>query len=168
MLSIYKFFVSRGQTFSFLLGLVVVVIVVATAISGIGSAGYDMGTDLNEVLKNNSEETFDFFNAAVWLPVIMIGFIILLIALFSVSNLVSDPKGSLKSIIGLAVLLILFFILYSMAVPETAGRIGMLHDKFDISDGVSRFISGGIWTTLILIGGAAVLMVISSIINIFK
>lgn len=168
MLGIYNFFSSKGQTVAFMLGLLVVAIVLGMAISGIGSAGYTMGTDLNEVLKTNENETFGFFNPAVMLPAFMVLVIVGFIAIFSLRNLISDPKGSLKFLVGFAVVLILFFILYSTSSAETSGVMGKLHDEFNVTESASKLISAGIMTTLILLGAAVVLMIITSIYNMFK
>lgn len=168
MSSLYKLFSSKGQMFAFILGLVVVLLILGSVITGLSGAGYDMSTDLNQVLKNSETEEFNFFNLLVTLPVILIGLALVFAVVFSVIQLFSDPKGSMKAIIGLGIVVVLFAVFYSMASPETAGRIGMLHDKFGITDGASKLISGGIKTTLTLVGAAAILMVISEIRNMFK
>lgn len=153
----------------FILGLLVVGIVLISALTGLGGAGYDTSTDLNGVLKSEgSTETFDFFNMAVMLPIILIIAIVGLLILFSVFQLVSNPKGSIKSIIGLLLVAVLFFVFYSMASPEDTGKLGELHARFDIGEQASKIISGGIKTTGILFIAGLVLMFVSEIINLFK
>ena len=154
--------------FAFVLGLVVVLLILGSVVFGLSGAGYDTSTDLVQILKNSETEEFNFFNLVVTLPIILIGLALLFAVGFSLMQLLSDPKGSMKALIGLAVVVILFVVFYSMAAPETSGRIAMLHDKFGITDTASKLISGGIKTTLTLVGAAALLMVISEIRNLFK
>jgi len=153
----------------FVLGLLVVGIVLISALTGLGSAGYDTGTDLNAVLKSEgSTETFDFFNMAVMLPVVLIGLIVALLVLFSLFQIISNPKGSIKGILGLLLVAVMFFVFYSMAAPETTGKLAELHGRFNIGEQASKIISGGIKTTGILFIAGIILMFVSEIINLFK
>ena len=58
----YSLLAKKGQLFAIILGVGVVILYLATVIGGIGSAGYDMSTDLNQVLKNNTDQSFGFFD----------------------------------------------------------------------------------------------------------
>jgi len=71
-------------------------------------------------------------------------------------------------IIAFGVIIILFFVFMGMSDAETTGRIGMLSQKFNVSPGVSKFIGGGIMTTVVLALGAFFAMVIMEILNLFK
>jgi len=170
MNSLYNLFSAKGQMFAFLLGVALVAIILISAITGLGSAGYDVGTDLNQILKSpGNTETFDFFNLVVALPRILVILAIALIFIFGIMQLVKNPKGSLKVLAGFGVVAILFFVFYSMAVPETGdSRLAMLHGKFDITETASKLISGGIKTVLTLGIGAILLMVVSEVLNLFK
>lgn len=164
----YSLLAKKGQLFAILLGVGVVIIYLATVIGGIGSAGYDMSSDLNQVLKNNPDQSFDFFNIGLQLT---IGLVIIAAAaalLFGIYQMISAPKDSLKGIIGVAVIAAVFFGLYSSADADTASAISNTIQKFNISDNVSKLISGGILTTAILAGVSLVAMILFEIYNIFK
>lgn len=168
MIGLYNFFASKGQMVAFLIGLVGVVVVIATVLSGLSGAGYDVGTDLNVILKGENEETFDFFNMAIMIPVVIMCLTAAVILIFGLLRLVTDPKGSMKFILGALVIFGLFFIFYSMATPETAGKLGELHGRFNIGETASKLISGGIKTTGLLAIASVVLMLLSGIMSIFK
>jgi len=169
MLSLYKFFTGKGQMVGFLLGVGLVLITILTAVTGMRSAGYSTGEDFNRILKSESNtETFDFFNLVTLIPTALVLLIIGVIIVFGVIQLVSNPKGSIKILGGLAALLIIAFVFYSMAEPETTGKIGMLHEKFDVSDTASRWISGGIKSVGVLFGASLLLMFVFEIRNLFK
>ncbi len=153
---------------AFLLGVALVLITLMQAISGI-TAKYEMGEDLNKILKNpESTETFDFFNLVAYIPPVLVIIIIAIILIFGIMQIINNPKGSIKILAGFGVLLLLAFAFYAMSEPETAGRIGMLHEKFGVSDTASKWISGGIKSVGVLIGGALLLMFVSEIRNLFK
>lgn len=168
MKAIYNLFVNNGTRGAFLLGALIILLSLVLINSGLSGAGYDVGTDLNQILKSGTEEKFNFFNFPLGFPIALAGLCIVAALFFGITQLVSNPKGSLKGIIGLAVVLILFFVFYSMASPETTGKLATLHDRFGIGDTASKIISGGIKTTITLAAGAAILMVIAEIRNMFK
>ena len=61
-----------------------------------------------------------------------------------------------------------FFGLYSSADADTTSAISKTLQKFDVSDNVSKLISGGILTTGILAGASVVVMIFGEIYNLFK
>ena len=169
MLSLYKFFASKGQMFGFLLGVALVAITILSVVLGIDSAGYAVGDDFNKMMKaEGNTETFEFFNLVAYIPPILVLLIIAIMVLFGIMQLVKNPKGSMKILIGLAIVAILGFIFYSTSISESTGRLGALIDKFEVSDTASKFISAGLKTVLSLFGGAIVLMFVSEIRNLFK
>src|SRR5690606_37163560 len=117
----YDFLTKRGQMLAFIVGIVVVIIFFVTANSGMSAAGYDAGTDLavagKEKLADGSLRitTMNFFNVGIWLTVILLALAAGLSVLFGFFHVIKFPKQSLKSLIGVAVLVVLFFVFYSMA-----------------------------------------------------
>ena len=51
---------------------------------------------------------------------------------------------------------------------ESAGKLGELHEKFSITENVSKFISGGLKTTVGLALAAFGAMVVLEVVNLFK
>ena len=126
-----------------------------------------MSEDLNALMKSNPEATFDFFNPAISVVILLVVVAALAAVLFGIFGLISNPKGSLKFILGFAGIAILFFILYSTAEADT-GRLTMLTEKFNVSDNVSKLITGGVKTVVISIGFAFIAAVVMEIMNLFK
>lgn len=164
----YKFLIRNGQTAAVLLGIAVIVIFLVTVFTGFGSSPYGMSTDLN-ALSPEEKAGIGFFNTGLGLTVILtilafgLAFIV-----FGILDLVRFPKSAMKFIIGLVVLGIIFFALYSMSDVEMMGRIGKVHKEFNITDGVSKFISAGIKTTIGLVVLSALAMVFGELRNAFK
>lgn len=164
----YNFLLKRGQLMALLLGVGVVAIYFITVISGLGSAGYSTSDDLNNILKNNPDADFSFFDAGMYLTGGLIVLAAAAAVLFGLIQVLSSPKGALKGIIGVAVIAVLFFVLSGSSDAESAGKIGELVQRFNVSDSVSKYISGGLKTTMILAAASALFMVIGEVINLFK
>jgi hypothetical protein len=82
--------------------------------------------------------------------------------------LVTSPKGAIKPVAAIVVLVGILILMISMSQPEHTGKIGELVTKNEIGDGTSKFISGALKTVLILAGLAALSFVVSEIRNLFK
>jgi len=122
----YKFLTKNGQLLAILLGVAVVAIFLITVFTGLDGAGYSVGDDLNQIMKDAPEgekPAFDFFNLGLGLT------------------------------IGLIVIAFIAALIFGL---------------WQLSDNVSKLISGGIWTTLMLLGGAFAIMILSEVRNLFK
>lgn len=164
----YNILMKYGQTIAFVLGLLVIAIFLGTVFIGMGDAGYSIGQDLND-LSDEQKAGLDFFNPGLWLTIILgvIAFVLAFIV-FGILDLIRFPKSAVKTLIALAVIAVVFFALYSTSAVETAGKLGIVHQEFDISENVSKFISGGLKTTLGLLGLSVLLMVVFELRNAFK
>lgn len=168
MKSLYNLLTTKGQLFALVLGVVVIAISLISIMGGLGSAGYEVGTDLNSIMKSGGGDGFNFFNAPIALATVLIVLGFILWIGFTLIQLISNPKDSMKMIIAFGITILLFFIFMSISDAESTGRIASLSDRFNVSDGVSKFISGGIKTTLVLSIGAFIAMVVMEILNLFK
>ncbi len=169
MKSLFTLLTKRGQLFSLILAIVCIVIVFASILGGLGSAGYSTSLDLVPIMQDeDSTQSFDFFRPAVVIPAYLaiICFVLMILGVFK--DIISDPKGSMKVIIGLVVVTVVFFALYSSSAAEHTGKIESLVQEFDVSDNISKMISGGIKTTVGLAILAAISMVLMEIWNMFK
>ena len=163
----YNFLVKKGTTISFLVGLVVIAIFLIMAVSGLSSAGYDTGTDLVAQGKEAMSD-MNFFNPGIAMTLGLIIIAVLAMLAFGVIGLIKFPKQGMRSIMVFGGLVILFFILRAIAPDDIGAKMAELREEFQISDGISSFINGGILTTLVLIGFAAVAMIFFEIRNAFK
>lgn len=165
----YQLLAKKGQLFAIGLGGIVVAIFLVTVFSGLSSAGYNVGSDLNEIMKANPDQTFNMFDVGLKLTGALIVIALFAAVIFGVIQLIGAPKQSIKGIIGMAVIAILFYALYASSSSDGDHAVlGPLLDKFNVSDNVSKLISGGISTTLILGGLALVSMILFEIYNMFK
>jgi hypothetical protein len=163
----YNFLTKHGTLAAFLLGIVIIVAFLGSAISGLGSAGYDSGTNLMEMGRDKIQE-MNFFNLGLQLTIFLLIAAVAITLVFMVVDVFKFPKQTVKGIIGFVVLVVIFMILKSTAVFETGPKWDKLYNTFSITEGVSSFISAGIWTTLLLMGAATLLVIGAEIRNFFK
>ena len=79
-----------------------------------------------------------------------------------------NPKGSMVAIIGIVALVIIFLIFYFTFDPASSNSIIETIEQFNITESQSKFISSSIWTTITLIGLAALAFLASEVLNLFK
>lgn len=165
----YQLLAKKGQLFAIILGVAVVAIFLGSVFSGLGSSGYSLGDDLNQIMKDNPGQTFDFFNPGIMLTGVLIAVGIGLALLFGIVQLLSAPKQSMKAIIGMLVIAAAFFAFYSTSTSGIEDPfMNNILGKFDVSENVSKLISGGIMTTLVLGGLAFAAMILAEVGNLFK
>lgn len=159
---VYKFLSTRGTSLGFGLFLVCLVIAVIPVFSGI--------SDFNNVPveKQAYSEEGNIFLTGIYLSIFLMFIAAIAILFFSLFQVVSNPKASMKAIISFVVVLVLFFILYSLADAEGTGSLAQTIDKFSISDTISKIVGGGINLSFILLIGAFALAVLLEIWNFFK
>ena len=164
----YSLLAKKGQMFAILLGVIVVVVYLATVISGLGSSGYSLSDDLNQIMKNNPDQQFSFFNIGLGLTVLMIILCFVFALLFGIWQLISNPKGSIKAIISLVAIAAVFFAMYTISDSDAASAISVTLQKFNVTENISKLISGGLWSTIILAALALGAMVVFEVYNLFK
>lgn len=155
----YKFLLRNGTTSAFVIGFLVsmfIIYLVITGASGINSDDY-------ATLYNVKE-----FGTVVGTGRFMIYLGVIAIVLGGLYGFVTNPKASMKFLIGIVALLVILGILYSISKDETSGPIRDLVEEYDIQGTISRLISGGILATVILLGIAFVTVLLAEVRNAFK
>lgn len=155
----YNFLSRYGQLIAFGLGALLTVIFLATAFSS--------AEEFNALSESEQMETsiFNFgLYSAIILTIACAAAILIAGLIFTALNV----KKSLKALIGLAVIVIIFFIAYNMADPKGTGSLARTILEEGIQANSSRFISGAISTALVLGGGAILAFVVSEVSNLFK
>jgi len=160
----YKFLSKNGQTLAFLFGVLLVAIFLISVVSGL---------DTWNPTSDNKYDTsiFNFGLTAARLLIIVAAFGMVAFGLYHVAT---NFRGSIKGIIGFAILLAIFFIAYNSASGEPEPFIKGSIENFEGSQNVEmtsgnlKFIGGGITTTIILAAAAAAAFVLSEIRNLFK
>ena len=156
---IYRFMTKNGTAVAFLTGVIVVVIGLGTVMGGLEE--FNMLADEEK----STTGIFNFFlGAAIALAIVCAFFAVF----FGIIHLIMNPKGSVKFVGGFAVIAILVFVFYSSAEVETTGKIGTMITEGQLTAGTSKWISGALSTTLILLGLTFLTFIGSEIRNVFK
>jgi len=169
----YAFLNKYGQALAFGVGVLVTLIFLVSIFS---APEAEMESWLSESAGADKYNTsaFDFgLYGSIFLTII--AFIIALV--FGIGQLASDPKGSVKGLIGLAVLLVICFISYSVAnndLSQESAAIQHSVDKFntdqgaDFDGGTLKLVSGSIIASVALIGISILSLIVFGIRSIFK
>ncbi|MCB0665790.1 MAG: hypothetical protein KDC80_08215 [Saprospiraceae bacterium] len=155
----YKLLTKHGQLAAFGLGLLVIIIFMVSVMSGI--EGFD-------ALSKEDQYNSTIFDMGLKLTLVLLVVCAVAAILFAIYQMITNPKAALKGMVALVVLVILFFVLYSMSVAETSGPVAEAAEEFGLTDNQSRMVSAGINSTLLLGGVAVAAFIISEIRNLFK
>lgn len=156
---LYRFLTKNGVAAAFLLGVVIVVVGFLVILGGLDS--FDM-------LSDEEKSTTTIFNFIITAAIVLAFFCALFALAFGLIHLVMNPKGSLKFVLGFVAIIALVFVFYSTATPETSGKIGTMISDGQLSPNTSKWISGALATTLVLLGGTFLVFVVSEVRNVFK
>ncbi len=138
----YKYLSKYGST---------IALIVALVISGIFLLIASTGLDEYARVSPDKLGEIDIFNFGLYAALVLLIICIAVALLFSIYQVIKDFKSSIKSIIALAGILLIFFIAYVISEPSGTESIAQLLGEFEISDTASKLISGGIWTSIVLI-----------------
>ncbi len=160
----YNFLVKNGTAVAMGVGSIVTLIFIGTVLAGLSGAGYDTSTDLMSVDFKN----FNGFNTGIVLTFILGVIAIVLMLVGVIMDLIQNRKTSLKMVIGIVALIIVFIILYTTATYDVGGKWDALNTEFGVAEKSSKFISAGIWTCGILLVISILSIVVSEVKNFFK
>src|SRR5690606_21474815 len=153
----YKFLTKNGTLLAFGIGGLISLVFFIIAITGIPAGFADMPKD-----QQFATGAFDF-GIAISIFLTIAAFAALII--FGILQIVSNPKGAMKGIIALAAILVIFFIAYSMADGTVQERWA---SDFGITEGLSKYVSGALATTIILTIVAIGVFIFSEFRDFFK
>ncbi|MEM1327834.1 MAG: hypothetical protein AAGI23_17875 [Bacteroidota bacterium] len=156
----YQFLSKNGQTLAFGLGILLTAIFLISAFSGIGEFN---------MLQEEQQWQTDIFNIGFYAAIALTIVCLIAAVLFGLAQMVGDIKGAIKGIAGIALILVVFFIIYSTVDPS-ADSAGVMKEvkEFGLEPGQSKFISAAIITTIALSLIALVTFVVFEVINLFK
>ncbi len=155
----YDFLVKRGEMLAFGLGMILVLLFLFNVISGLDSFN---------ALPKDQQTSSDIFNIGLWLSLILGGITAITAVGFGLWQFISNPKGSIKVLGGLAILGILFAIFYATATVETSGSIVDASAEFGVNDNTSKLITAGIRTAMVMGVGSIVAFIGAELLNAFK
>ncbi|RMF02705.1 MAG: hypothetical protein D6772_03160 [Bacteroidetes bacterium] len=163
----YNFLNKHGQLAAFLLGVVLVIIFLAIAIPGASGVNFDQMDDA-EIYTGANMFNFGITVAAALTILCAAGMLI-----FGLVQVISNPKGSLKGIIGVAAIVLLFFIFQGMSAdtpdhPTIAKAIEKYESSSEgrqITGDNLKFIGAAIRMGVLMIGAAFLALIIMPILS---
>ncbi len=162
----YKFLTKNGQTISFVVGALLVIAFYALIVS---SGDYETFTAMDaDGVKDEARYGFGLFDFGIGVTVLLIILGAILMLGFGLFQSITNIKGSLGAVAGLAVIGIIFAIGYSTTELETSGEVYNVAKKFGLEDSTRKFVGGSITTGVAMIGLATFGIVVSEIRNFFK
>ncbi|MEO1435008.1 MAG: hypothetical protein AAFV80_05685 [Bacteroidota bacterium] len=151
----YNFLIKRGQTVAFALGALISIIFIASAIGGVNSMGGPSKEDLYPTA---------FFDTGLFGSYFLLTVAIAAMVIFGVLFIANNFKASMKGLIFLGVMLVIFFVAYSMGSEEITPSM----EKFNVDGKTGKAIGAAISTMLIMGIGALVLAAAAEIWSFFK
>ena len=155
----YKFLTKHGTGVAFGLGLLVTVIGLISIISGMSS--YNMLTEEDRV-------TTGIFDAALFSTFILLIVTVIVALGFGLLQLVSTPRSAIRFLAAVALIVLLGFLFYSLSDVETSGKVYEKIRDGELTGGMSKILTGALWTTIALSVIAVLGIVVSEIRNLFK
>ncbi len=164
----YQFLIKNGLAVAFGFGVLLTIIFLLIALPGAGD--YDF-TNMDDAQMT----TIGIFDFGLWAAIILTVIAALALIVFGIMQVASHPKASMKGLIGFGALILLFIITYAMASgePETALLTRSVQNfessqETDITPSDLKLIGGGIITSLVLMGIAVVVLIVTGVRNFFK
>ncbi len=156
----YKFLTKNGQALAFGLGILVTVVFLVTASSNL--------TSFNS-LPDEEKFTTSIFDVGLKGSIALAVTALILTIVFAIYQTATNLRASIFGILGLVVIVAVFFIAYSSASGEATGAMARAVDNYGgMTANELKIVGGGITTAMVLAGLAVVSIVISEIINLFK
>ena len=155
----YDFLVKRGEMLAFGLGIALVLIFLFTVIPNLDSFN---------ALPEDQQTTSNIFNIGLWLALILSGVTAVTAVVFGLMQFITNPKGSMKVLIGLGVLAAVFAVFYATSESETTGSIVDAMAEFNVDENTSKIISAAIKTALSLSVVSVVAFILAELYNAFK
>lgn len=155
----YEFLVKRGEMLAFGLGIILVLLFLFTVIPNLDSFN---------ALPEDQQKTSDIFNIGLWLALILSAITAITAVAAGIWQFIKNPKGSLKVLVGLGVIAIIFAIFYATATVETTGSIVDAAAEFKVDDNTSKMITAGIKTAILMSVGSVVAFIGAELYNAFK
>lgn len=131
-----------------ILGLIIKIgIAVPALILGFITMTAGVNAESDEVVKQNFMDNFAF-SGVMNISFYAIIAAVILVLLFFVISLITRPVAAIKSILGIIVAGVLFFILYSMGTTDTVESLGVTGD-ITASEATLNFTHAGMYTAII-------------------
>lgn len=158
----YKFLAKNGPTLAFALFVVCIVISLIPILSGVSAFSSV------PVEKQAASEEGGIFLAGIYISVALLVAAVVIAIVLSLLQVATNPKASIKALISFGIITVAFFLLYSMADAKGTGSLANTIQNFQIGEGISKLIGGGIQLSIIMLIGSFIIAIVMEIWNYFK
>lgn len=155
----YKFLSRNGQMIGFGLGALISVLFLISWLSGTSSM---MALPEDERYKTG------IFDVGFIGTIILLVLAVASLVIFGLLQTANNLKGSMKGLIGIAILVVVFLISYATASADATGIVADAAKKMDVSNSTIRMIGAGLNTVVVLAIVTFVALIASEIRNFFK
>lgn len=104
----------------------------------------------SDIVQQEFMDSF-WFSSAINITIFSMAVAAILIIIFFIFLLISQPKQAIRSILGIIVSGIVFFILYLIGTNDTTSSL-QIQENIQVSQGQLDFTHAGVYTALIAIG----------------
>ena len=160
MVKLYQILAAHGQRIALGVGLLISVVFLLSVFAGM--------EEFSQLSKQDSYGThiFDFgLIGAIFMTVFAIGALVF----FGIYQVATHFRQSIKGIIGMGVLIAIFFLLYTTASGEATGPIAATMEKVGgITPGILKFIKAGTTSMLLMILASFLILIAGEIRNALK
>ncbi len=155
----YQFLNKHGQTLAFGFGLLISLLFLVFAFSGLD--------DFNSLSEENQGQTtiFNFgLKAGLWLTALCA----LLLVGFGLYQIFTNLKSSMKGLLAFALVAVIFLITWKTSDATITPDIAKAAKEFNVTGGQVQFISGALKTGLLMSVAALGLLFLAEVRNFFK
>lgn len=156
----YKILSKYGLGLAFGIGLLFSLIFLIPVLSGLPEGFGDLAVE--------EQTKTDVFNTGLKATIFLFIATVIITILASLISVAKDPKASIKGIIGIAIIVVLVFVLYSTSTAETSGIVAAAATEFGVSPNLSKWISAFLKGSFILAGGAILIVILGELRNLIK
>lgn len=156
----YNLLSKNGLLYAFFLGLAVILLFLIPVFTGL-----DSFNQLGEDMKGST----GIFDTGLWLTILLVIVAAVAIVVFSLLSIVNNPKGSLRGLMALAALVILFIVGYAMTTePASGSKLSALVTEFNVNLSAQKIINGALTLGIGMTVLTALTFVFSEIRNVLK
>lgn len=155
----YQFLSKYGQLCAFGLGLLISVIYFTQVFTGL---------DGFNALSKEAQLGTGIFNFGLSASIGLAVLCVLTIASFGLLYFFRNPSKAIRGILPFLLIGVLAVILFMFSQAEQSGPMMELAQRFELTPNVEKFISAGLWTSLIMFGAAILFLAAMEVRNLFN
>lgn len=145
MIKLYNYLVKNGDAAAVGISAILFVIFFASVYFGSKSGGYE----LNELIERKDLSDVNCFNPGLYMAFILAFLAVVLMVLGVVTDIFKNFKSGSVTIFGFLAIIVAFIVLYFTSSHDSGGRFAAYWSpEFGITEGLSKFISAGLYTLM--------------------